>query len=125
KKPKAYISWVASSPANNSPIPVTVRLFNRLFKSDDPNQNPAGFLADVNPDSEQIYENAVIETGFEEVRKRAPWPEKEGEDKGHAGPETVRFQAMRVGYFAIDSDTTEDKTVLNRIVTLKEDAGKN
>lgn len=125
KKPKAYISWVASSPEHNSPIPVTVRLFNRLFKSDDPNTNPEGFLADVNPDSEQVLENAVIETGFEEVRRRAPWPEKEGEGKGMGGPESCRFQAMRVGYFAIDSDTTEERVVLNRIVTLKEDAGKN
>ncbi|KAI9819325.1 MAG: hypothetical protein M1832_004030 [Thelocarpon impressellum] len=83
------------------------------------------FVDVVNPRSEEIYPNAVIETGLEEVRRRAPWPEREGETKGgSAGPETARFQGMRVAYFALDSDSTEGKLVLNRIVSLKEDAGK-
>ena len=79
------------------------------------------------------------------MRKRAPWPEAAGEDKlGKGGPESVRFQGMRVGYFvsrpkiaiesrtfqltfsqAMDSDSTDDKIVLNRIVSLKEDSGKS
>lgn len=85
----------------------------------------------------------MIEAGFYKVRDRAPWP---GEKKGEGGPESVRFQAMRVGYFvsgcilscaihreliiamlwqALDSDSTDDKIVLNRIVPLKEDSSKN
>ena len=84
------------------------------------------FVQIVNPHSEEIYPNAMIETGFEEIRRRAPWPEKEGEkDLGaSAGPETVRFQGMRVAYFAMDKDSEDGKIVLNRIVGLKEDAGK-
>ncbi|KAL2364397.1 hypothetical protein RJZ56_002655 [Blastomyces dermatitidis] len=40
------------------------------------------------------------------------------------GPESVRFQGMRVAYFCEDKDSTAEKVVLNRIVTLKEDPGK-
>lgn len=101
-------------------------MFNQLFMSENPEDNPKGFLADINPESEKIYPNAVIETGIHEIRRRAPWPEQEGErNKGGGGPETCRFQALRVGYFALDSDSQEGRVVVNRIVTLKEDAGKN
>lgn len=84
------------------------------------------FLKDVNPNSEEVYPNAMVEIGLDEVRRRAPWPEEEGEkDAGKkAGPETVRFQGLRVAYFCMDQDTADGRVVLNRIVSLKEDAGK-
>ncbi|CCX04759.1 tRNA synthetases class I, catalytic domain-containing protein [Pyronema domesticum] len=126
KKPKTYIQWIAEAPQAGSPVPVEVRQTNQLFKSENPNDNPEGFLADINPDSEEVFKDAIIENGIHEIRRRAPWPEQEGEkDKSKIGPESVRFQALRVAYFAMDSDSTEDKIVLNRIVTLKEDAGKS
>ena len=83
-------------------------------------------MNDVNPRSQEIYPNAVIETGLEEIRKRAPWPEEAGEkDAGkEPGWETVRFQGMRIAYFAMDKDSEGGKVVLNRIVSLKEDASK-
>ncbi|PQE28733.1 hypothetical protein CJF32_00003947 [Rutstroemia sp. NJR-2017a WRK4] len=120
KKPKTYIHWVAEGSRN-----VEVRIFNSLFKSEKPDDAEGGFLNDINPNSEEIWPNAMIESGFDEVRKRAPWPEAAGESElGKGGPESVRFQAMRVAYMAMDSDSTDDKVVLNRIVSLKEDAGK-
>ena len=127
KKPKTYIQWVASSPKHNSPLKAEVRFFNSLFKSENPDAAEGGFLKDVNPDSEEIYHNAMLETGLVEVQKRAPWPAEEGERDVKAkvaGPETVRFQGLRVAYFAMDKDSTERRVVLNRIVSLKEDAGK-
>lgn len=127
KKPKTYIQWVASSAAHSSPVRAEVRAFNPLFKSEDPDAAEGGFLRDVNPASEEIYPNAVIETGFHEIRSRAPWPEEEGEKnvRGEdAGVESVRFQGLRVAYFAMDKDSVEGKVVLNRIVSLKEDSGK-
>ncbi|KAI9726713.1 MAG: Glutaminyl-tRNA synthetase [Cirrosporium novae-zelandiae] len=125
KKPKTYIQWVADSPKHGSPMRTEVRVFNSLFKSDNPDSVEGGFLNDVNPTSEEIYPNAMVETGLGEVRDRAPWPEAAGEtDKKTAGVETVRFQGMRVAYFAMDSDTKDGKIVLNRIVSLKEDTGK-
>lgn len=81
----------------------------------------------------------MIETGFEEIRRRAPWPAEAGEKNtgiatsktngdGSAAteprPETVRFQGMRVAYFCVDRETTADNLILNRIVSLKEDTGK-
>jgi glutaminyl-tRNA synthetase len=125
----SYIHWVAESSAHHSPIKAEVRVFNPLFKSSNPQAHPDGYLADINPNSIEKFPNAMIETGFEEIKRRAPWPEKEGEkDDQTAGmfrPETVRFQGMRVAYFCLDSESTAEKVVLNRIVTLKEDAEKN
>jgi len=82
----------------------------------------------------------MVEIGLTEIRRRAPWPEEAGEskeqttehvegahsveEKKEPGFETVRFQGMRVAYFCMDKDSTEEKVVLNRIVSLKEDAGK-
>lgn len=127
KKPKTYIQWVASSPKHNSPIKAEVRIFNPLFRSENPDTAEGGFLNDVNPSSEEIYPNALIETGLKEVRRRAPWPKQEGEkniDNKDAGFESVRFQGLRVGYFAMDRDSKDGRIVLNRIVSLKEDSGK-
>ncbi|KAK4117612.1 glutaminyl-tRNA synthetase [Canariomyces notabilis] len=122
-KPKTYIQWVS----DGSPS-AEVRIYTALFNSDQPASAPGGFMNDIRPDSETIFPNAVIDAGFYEVRRRAPWPaaegEKSGEKSGEVGPESVRFQAMRVGYFALDSDSTDDRTILNRIVPLKEDSGK-
>ncbi|KAF1812917.1 putative glutaminyl-tRNA synthetase [Eremomyces bilateralis CBS 781.70] len=125
KRPKAFVHWVAEAPAQGSPLRAEVRVSNQLFKSDDPSAHPQGFLADINPDSEEIYPDAMVETGFKDIRASAPWP-KEGGEKEQTGdsvrPETVRFQAMRVGYFTVDRETTDDKLILNRIVSLKSSA---
>ncbi|KAK9322152.1 tRNA synthetases class I, catalytic domain-containing protein [Lipomyces orientalis] len=117
-KPKTYIQWVADSPVHSSPVKISeVRMFNRLFLSENPESNPDGFLADINPNSLDLFKDALIEVGFDDFRRKNV---KEG-----SGPESMRFQALRVGYFCIDRETTEESVILNRIVTLKEDAGKS
>lgn len=130
-KPKAYIQWVAESSAHHSPIHSEVRIFRPLFRSDNPDGAPGGFLEDVNAHSEEDHPHAVIETGFDAIRERAPFPKDflSGSQK-HTGPWDVRFQGMRVAYFAMDTESKYDgagkggKLVLNQIVPLKEDAGK-
>lgn len=130
KKPKTYIQWVGKSEKHGSPIMAEVRIFNPLFKSENPDAAESGFLNDIREDSEEVYPNAMVETGLTEIRRRAPWPEEAGEQTEHEngsrtpGFETVRFQGLRVAYFCLDKDTTAEKLVLNRIVSLKEDAGK-
>lgn len=166
KKPKAYIQWVAEHAPSGSPVRVDeTRIFHPLFKSDNPSAVKPDFRADINPDSEEIIEGAMIEVGFYEVAKRLMVEaRKEGgertkralQNKAVASPtdhdtpvpsaeqligkECVRFQGLRVAYFALDSDARlgclgeeetlkaghreGDKIVLNRIVSLKEDAGK-
>jgi glutaminyl-tRNA synthetase len=94
KKPKTFIHWVAEG----SRV-VEVREYNALFKSEKPDDVEGGFLNNINPNSEVVWPKAMIESGFDEVRARAPWPEAAGESElGKGGPESVRFQAMRVAY---------------------------
>lgn len=120
KKPKTYIHWVPEGSRC-----VEVRIHEQLFKSEKPENAEGGFLNDINPNSEKIWPKAMIESGFDEVRARAPWPRAAGESESSQNlPESVRFQAMRVAYMAMDSESTDEKIILNRIVSLKEDAGK-
>lgn len=94
KKPKTYIHWVAEGSRK-----CEVRIYNSLFKSEKPESVEGGFLTDINPNSEEIWTESMIESGFDEVKRRAPWPEAAGESElGKGGLESVRFQAMRVAY---------------------------
>lgn len=130
KKPKAYIQWVPESVKYNSPVKISeVRVYNQLFKSENPSSHPDGFLADINPDSEEVIKDAMMEPAFLDVKAKSPlnmpFTDEKFSIKEESGVETVRFQALRVGYFCLDTDSTDDKIILNRIVTLKEDADKD
>lgn len=156
KKPKTYIQWVAEHAPSSSPVGVDeLRIFHRLFKSD----RPTGDVADLQPSSLEIIKGAIIETGFwrlvqqsietarTEAKVRTERASRENEILGRdtlhvtadqlIGKECVRFQSLRVAYFALDKDARvacldgcevkyhpEDYLILNRIVTLKEDPGK-
>ncbi|KAE9410153.1 glutaminyl-tRNA synthetase [Gymnopus androsaceus JB14] len=150
KKPKAFIQWVADHAPSGSPVRVDeTRIFHRLFKSDNP---PSDFRSDINPDSLEIVKGAMVEIGFWELAKRSI-VEARRESKARAdasatstdvdslvGKECVRFQGLRIAYFALDKDSRAacleeaegvaparkqgDYLVLNQIVSLKEDAGK-
>ena len=126
-KPKTYIQWVSESTEHQSPLRIKeVRIHHQLFHSDNPSDHPDGFLADINPNSEEIVTGALMEIGYHDLAANGPWPKvdcEEGVDDKDA-PESTRFQALRVGYFCTDSDSTRDKIILNRIVSLKEDATK-
>lgn len=125
KKPKTYVQWV---PVNGAVKVKQVRIYNQLFKSENPLAHPDGYLKDINPNSEEIIENAVIEPSFYETEKNSPLNIAiEGSEfniKEKKGPQTVRFQALREGYFCVDRDSSSEDLILNRIVTLKEDANK-
>ncbi|GAB7354669.1 hypothetical protein MBLNU459_g5096t1 [Dothideomycetes sp. NU459] len=124
---KARIHWVGESASHKSPVKAEARVFNALFKNPRPNEldwKNGGYYDNINPDSEVIYKDALIECGFEAIKKGAPWPKEEGEADGNVGPESIRFQGLRTAFFCVDKDSTDDKVVLNRIVSLKEDTGK-
>lgn len=94
-KPKSFVQWVPEGSRT-----VEVRIHGHLFKSDDPTSVEGGFMQDLNLESETNFSTAMIEDGFDEVRRRAPWPEEAGEKTTNAfAPESVRFQGMRVAYF--------------------------
>lgn len=130
KKPKAYIQWVSESKKHNSPVNVSeVRIYNQLFNSENPSSHPGGFLADINKDSESVIEGAMIEPAILDIKNKSPlnmpFTDEQFNIKEEGGVETVRFQALRVGYFCLDIDSADDKIILNRIVTLKEDSDKD
>ncbi|CAI7632050.1 unnamed protein product [Penicillium pancosmium] len=125
KKPKSFIHWVADCPAKNSPIRAEVRATNPLFNSENPSAHPEGFLADINPNSEEIFPDAMVETGFTEISQSAPWPKSAAEQDVEKNKHAIRFQGMRTAYYAVDRETTPEKLILNRIVTLKDDKAKN
>ncbi|KAF2456275.1 tRNA synthetases class I, catalytic domain-containing protein [Lineolata rhizophorae] len=116
EKPKAFIHWV-SSKGNN----VIARRYNTLFNSEEPNAldwKEGGWADDLNPDSEVVHREAVVEPGIDLLMKgHAKHPNLASDD-------LVRFQAVRTGYFCIDPESEEGVPVLNQIVTLKEDSGK-
>uniref|UniRef100_A0A3Q3ETX9 Glutamine--tRNA ligase n=1 Tax=Labrus bergylta TaxID=56723 RepID=A0A3Q3ETX9_9LABR len=103
EKPKAFIHWVSQ------PLVCEVRLYERLFlhkHPEDPSEVPSGFLTDINPNSLHTISSALVDTSVK-------------------GAEVFdKFQFERVGYFSLDPDSTSDKLVFNRTVTLKEDPGK-
>lgn len=126
KKPKTYIQWVGEK--NAKPIK-EVRIYNQLFHSENPSAHVDGFLSDINKDSLEVVKGSIIEdAGFSEIEEKSPLNiGVEGSEfniKEKKGPETVRFQALRIGYFCKDKDSEGDDLILNRIVTLKEDAAK-
>jgi glutaminyl-tRNA synthetase len=117
EKPKAYIQWVDVATG----IPVTARQYHSLFKTESPNTldwKNGGWADDLNPNSEVIYEKAVIEKGLQDlIRENSLNP-------SGSSDALVRFQALRTAYFCVDIESTEDKIVLNQIVSLREDKGK-
>lgn len=105
-KPKAFIHWVAK------PVSAEVRLYERLFKSKNPEDAqalPGGFLTDINPDSLTVLYNALID---QSIAKSKVYD---------------RFQFERIGFFCVDKDSTHSKLVFNRTVMLKDGgaSGKN
>uniref|UniRef100_A0A182QE44 Probable glutamine--tRNA ligase n=1 Tax=Anopheles farauti TaxID=69004 RepID=A0A182QE44_9DIPT len=102
EKPKAYIHWVAK------PVPVEVRLYEKLFmhkNPEDSNEVPGGFLSDCASDTVRTV------TGYVD----AYVTDSKVYDK---------YQFERIGYFSVDPDSRDGKLVFNRTVTLKEDTGK-
>lgn len=96
-KAKGTLSWVSAAES----LTVEVRLYDRLFKS----ENPAAaenFLDELNPDSLNIVTHARLEAGVKNLQ---------------AG-ETVQFE--RLGYFTIDPDSSKENIVFNRTVTLRD-----
>ncbi|KAM9830891.1 glutamine--tRNA ligase [Syngnathus typhle] len=103
EKPKAFIHWVCQ------PLACEVRIYERLFlhkHPEDPAEVPNGFLSDINPNSMQVINSALVDTSVKGAKV------------------LDKFQFERVGYFSVDPDSTGDKLVFNRTVTLKEDPGK-
>ena len=102
RKVKGTIHWVSADHAQDAEI----RLYDRLFQSEDPGAGGRDPLDDLSPKSFERIEGAKVEPA---LASAAP-----GE----------RFQFERQGYFCVDPDSRAGKLVFNRTVTLKDSWAK-
>ncbi|MBP8913017.1 MAG: glutamine--tRNA ligase/YqeY domain fusion protein [Phycisphaerae bacterium] len=100
RKVKATLHWVSAARA----LKAEVRLYDSLFIKENPDEAPEGqdFTANLNPHSLEILTECYVEPS---VAAAAP---------------LTRYQFERLGYFCVDPDSTPDKLVFNRTVTLKD-----
>jgi glutaminyl-tRNA synthetase len=97
RKVKATLHWVSAAHA----ITATVRLYDRLFTSENPGAAD-DYRADLNPASLEVLDQCLLEPGV-----------------ATAQPGTL-FQFERLGYFCVDPDSGAGRLVFNRTVTLKD-----
>ncbi|MBQ5807826.1 MAG: glutamine--tRNA ligase/YqeY domain fusion protein, partial [Tidjanibacter sp.] len=99
RKVKGVIHWVSVADA----VAAEVRLYDNLFAKESPDDVEEGktFLDYLNPES-LVVKTAYCERSLAEA--------KVGD----------KFQFERVGYFCVDKDSTAEKLVFNRTVTLKD-----
>lgn len=104
RKVKATIHWVSAAHA----VPVEVRLYERLFLKPNPDDLEEGedFTKYINPNSLEVLYPCYAEPSLATVQVG---------DK---------FQFERLGYFCLDPDSTPERPVFNRTVTLKDEWAK-
>jgi glutaminyl-tRNA synthetase len=100
RKVKSTIHWVSAQHA----LDAEVRLYDTLFTCENPNEAPEGqdFTANLNPNSLEIVNNCKLE------------PSLAGATPGNG------YQFERLGYFAVDPESTPGKLVFNRTVALRD-----
>jgi glutaminyl-tRNA synthetase len=101
RRVKGTIHWVSAPHA----IDAEIRLYDRLFVKEDPNQVAAGetFLSNLNPNSLQVLTHCKLEPML------------------GSAPPGGRYQFERVGYFCVDTvHSKPGSPVFNRTVSLKD-----
>ena len=97
RKVKGTIHWVSASHS----ISAEVRLYDTLFTKPDPGAD-GDFRSSLNPDSLKALSGCRVEPGLSDAR---------GGD---------RFQFERLGYFCADPDSSPEKLIFNRTVSLRD-----
>jgi glutaminyl-tRNA synthetase len=95
---KGTLHWVSARHA----VKAEVRLYDRLFKVEDVGNAEGDFKDHINTDSLEVINNAYAEPALA------------------ADSSDNRYQFLRKGYFCLDKDSTTEKLVFNRTVTLKD-----
>ncbi|MEA3641403.1 MAG: glutamine--tRNA ligase/YqeY domain fusion protein [Lamprobacter sp.] len=98
RKVKGVIHWVPAETA----VDAEVRLYDRLFTVPQPGAGDRDFRADLNPDSLRVLSGAMLEPSLATAAPGA------------------RFQFEREGYFVVDPESTPERPVFNRTVTLRD-----
>jgi glutaminyl-tRNA synthetase len=97
RKVKGTLHWVSAAHA----VEAEVRLYDHLFLKESPDEDE-DFKANLNPNSLETLTGCMVEPGL-----------------ASAAPGS-RYQFLRQGYFSVDPDTSGNKPVFNRIVSLKD-----
>ena len=97
RKVKGTLHWVSK----NHAVPVEIREYDRLFMTPVPGGEDGDFLKDLNPKSLNIT------TGYAEPSLARATPGQ-------------RYQFQRKGYFVVDKESTEGKTIFNKTVALRD-----
>jgi glutaminyl-tRNA synthetase len=98
RRPKGTLHWLSSEHA----VRAEVRLYDRLFTRPDPGADGGDPFVDLNPSSETVLEDCVVEPALAELPIG----------------ETVQFE--RLGYFCPDPDSTPGRPVFNRTLGLRD-----
>ena len=100
RKVKSTIHWVSATHA----LRAEVRLYDHLFAKERPEDTADGedFKSNLNPESLTILSDCMIEPSLKDANT------------------LDRFQFERLGYFCLDRETTKEKMVFNRTVTLRD-----
>jgi glutaminyl-tRNA synthetase len=98
RKVKSTLHWVSAAHA----VSAEVRIYDRLFSVENPGAGDSDFLTQLNPHSLDRLDDAQVEPSL----------------AGRAAGDHVQFE--RLGYFAVDKDSTHLRPVFNRTVTLKD-----
>ncbi len=95
---KGTLHWVSVKHA----ITAELRLYDRLFKVEDPSSEESDFKEYINPDSLQVLKSVFAEPALKTAKF---------EDA---------YQFIRKGYFVLDKDSSTSGMVFNRTVGLKD-----
>ena len=98
RKVDATIHWVSAEHS----LPAEARLYDRLFRVANPLEGGSDYMEHLNPKSLEVLKTCRVE------------PSLKGAAPGS------RFQFERVGYFCVDSDSSDKGLVFNRTVTLRD-----
>jgi glutaminyl-tRNA synthetase len=98
RKVKGTLHWVSIQHA----VEAEVRAYDRLFSDEAPDSHKdKDFMEFLNPNSLEVIK-AYVEPSLQSAKVRD------------------RFQFQRLGYFAVDDDSTSDKLVFNKTVGLRD-----
>jgi glutaminyl-tRNA synthetase len=100
RKVKATLHWVSADNA----LQAEVRLYDHLFTKENPDNVEEGgdFKSNLNPNSLEILWPCYVEPALKDAKTLR------------------RYQFERLGYFCVDADTTAEKLVFNRTVSLRD-----
>ena len=97
RKVKGTIHWVSAEHAKDA----EVRVYNSFYNTPSPGRD-RDFIEDINPNSLEVLENCKIEPDLIALDDNVP----------------IQFE--RLGYFYKDPDTTPEKQIYNRTISLRD-----